>query len=406
MGRVAERAWAEVDLDAIAQNLRYAQVRVGRAVGIMAVVKADAYGHGAVPVAREAEARGAVALGVATAAEGIELREAGLELPVLVIGSCLEDEVGPAVRHGVSLSLSPCELYGPVVEAARRTGVAGLVHLLVDTGMSRDGVAPEAAAELAGHVADTPELRLEGTFTHLATSALADKSFCQEQLSRFNTVVGEMLARNIPTGRLHCASSAGLFTLPGSHFDMVRQGISLYGASPSGHVAAGADLAPAMSLKCRVLCVRQIAAGESVGYLRQFVAERPARLATLSMGYADGLRVARSNRGDVLINGRRAPLVGRVMMDCAVADVTHLPAVRAGDEVVVIGQSGRNRIAVDEVVNGYDSSAYEVFCALGRRVRRIYTRDGKPVVPAAPGERVSALSAPDAVPVSPETLTP
>lgn len=391
MGTIAERVWAEIDLAAIAQNLRYAQARVGGSVGVMAVVKANAYGHGAVEVAREAERQGARALGVATPAEGIELRRAGLGLPIVVIGSCLEDEIEPAVEHGVSLSLSPGEVFWPIAEAAKKLGRCAHVHLLIDTGMSRDGLPPDAALELAEHVADTAQLHLEGTYSHLATSAGRDKTFCHEQLDRFNRAISEMLDRDIDPGLIHCASSSGLFTLPSAHFDMVRQGLTLYGVAPTAHVASSADLVPSMSVKSRVIAVRDIGAGESVGYMRHFTAERPTRVATVPMGYADGLRLTEPNRGAVLINGRRAPVVGRMMMDCVVVDVTSLPSVRLGDEAVVIGKSGRNEISAVEVAEWCDSSPYEVFCSLGRRVRRIYTRNGKRIIPrdaAAERERV------------------
>jgi len=407
MGTVTERVWAEIDLDAIARNLRYAQARVGGSVGVMAVVKANAYGHGAVDVALEAERQGAKALGVATPAEAIELRSAGLELPIVVVGSCLEQEIEPSIENGVSLSLSPGEVFWPIAEAAKKLGRSAHVHLLVDTGMSRDGLAPDAAIELAEHVADTPELHLEGTYSHLATSAGLDKSFCHEQLGRLNRVIAELLARDVNPGMIHCASSSGLFTLPSSHFDMVRQGLTLYGAAPTEHVASSADLVPAMSVKSRVIAIRDVAPGESVGYSRFFTAERPTRVATVPMGYADGLRLTEPNRGMVLINGRRAPVAGRMMMDCVVVDVTSLPTIRLGDEVVVIGKSGRNEITVAQVAEWCDSSPYEVFCSLGRRVRRICTRGGKPIIPAeavAARERVIEVTAP--VPEPAEPLTP
>ena len=400
MGRVAERVWAEIDLDAIAHNLRFAQVRVGRSVGILAVVKTDAYGHGAVQVGAEAERQGARALGLATPGEAIELREAGIRLPVVVIGSCLEEEIEAAVENDVSLSLSPGEVFWPIVEAARKLGKCAHVHLLVDTGMSRDGLTPERALELAEHVADTPEVHLEGTYTHLATASLPDKSFCHEQLDRFNQVVGELLSRNIHPGLIHCANSSGLFTLPSSHFDMVRQGITLYGLAPSEAVEPEVDLLPAMSVKSRVIAIKEIGPGDSVGYFRQFVADRPTRIATISMGYADGLRPGLSNKGHVLINGRRAPLAGRVMMDCAVADVTSLPSMRIGTEVTIVGKSGHNRITVKDLAQLADASPYEILCSLGRRTRRIYTRGGKRAIlpgqalrpaPLADSESRSAL---------------
>jgi alanine racemase len=390
MGAVTERVWAEIELGAVSQNFNYAQVRVGGSVGVMAVVKSNAYGHGAVPVAHELERQGVKAFGVATAEEGIELREAGISLPVVIIGSCFEGEIEPALTHGLSLSLSPGEIFWPIVETAKKLDVTAHVHLLVDTGMSRDGLTPEASLELAEHLAETPQIHLEGTYTHLATSMEADKSFCHEQLGRFNDVVSELFSRNIHPGILHSASSGGLFTLPSSHFDMVRQGISLYGMTPSAHVAEEADLTPAMTIKSRVMAIKEIGEGQSVGYLRQFVAKRPTRLATVSMGYADGLRVAMSNKGSVLINGRRAPVVGRVMMDCIVVDVTRLPSVRVGDEVVVIGKSGRNRIRAEEVADLCETSPYEIMCLLGRRVKRIYSRDGKRVI--MPGQALPKAS--------------
>ena len=362
----------------------------------MAVVKSNAYGHGAPEVAREVEAAGAKALGVAAPGEAVELRQAGVRLPIVVLGSCFEAEIEAAVAHGVSLSLSPGEVFWPIVEAATRLGRTAHVHLLVDTGMSRDGLGSDAAVELAEHIEDTPLIHLEGTYTHLATSLLPDKSFCHEQLYRFNRVVAELLARDINPGWLHCASSGGLFTLPSSHFDLVRQGITLYGVAPSEQVAAEGDLAPAMTVKSRVIAQREIERGESVGYLRQFVARRRTRLATIAMGYADGLRIAMSNKGQALINGRRVPLVGRVMMDCVVADVTRLPGLRLGDEVVFIGKSGRHEITTAEVAELIGTTPYEVLCCLGRRVRRVYTRGGKralePAPAAAPAEPQHAPS--------------
>lgn len=391
MGRIIQRAWAEVDLGAIERNFRYAQVRVGDSVGILAVVKSNAYGHGAVQVAHEVARCGARALGVATPSEAIELRRAGITLPILVLGSCFETEVEAAVEHGVSLSLSPGEVFWPIVEAARKLGKKARVHLLVDTGMSRDGLPPDEAIELAQHIADTVEVELEGTYSHLATASMSDKSFCHEQLRSFSRVISEMLARNISPGLIHCANSGGLFTLPSAHFDMVRQGITLYGLAPSAHVAAEADMVPAMSVKSRVIAVKEIAAGESVGYLRGFVAERRTRLATFSMGYADGLRLALSNKGSVLINGHRARIAGRVMMNCTVADVTRLPSVRVGDEVIIIGKSGRHEIAATELAELCDSSPYEVLCAFGQHTERIYLRNGKRVLAASgrsPAQRI------------------
>ncbi|MFO7898745.1 MAG: alanine racemase [Planctomycetota bacterium] len=401
MGTVAERVWAEVDLAAIAHNLRYAQVRVGQSVGVMAVVKSDAYGHGAAEVGHAAVANGASALGVATVAEAIELRDAGLRVPILVLGSCFREEIVPAFDRGVSLSISPGELFWPMVEAAEALDRAANVHLLVDTGMSRDGVPAEEAVELAEHIEVTPRLHLEGTYTHLATASLADKGFCREQLTRFNHVIEELLSRGIHPGRIHAANSSALFTLRSAHFDMVRQGLTLYGLAPSEHVEREIDVIPAMSVRSRVIAVKQIDAGESVGYGRDFVAARPTRLATVAMGYADGLRIRPSGRGRVLINGRSVPLAGRVMMDCAVADVTGLPGVQIGDPVTILGKSGRQRIGAEELAERTASTVYQVVCSFGHRVGRTYVRSGKRAVlpDRAPGLHLPEPSHPDRPPI-------
>ncbi len=397
MGTVAERVRAEIDLDAITHNLRYAQVRVGGSVGVMAVVKADAYGHGAVEVAHAAVSGGAAALGVATVAEAVELRDAGLRVPIVVIGSCLREEIAPAFGRGISLSVSPGELFWPMVEEAESLGGSSAVHLLVDTGVSRDGVSPEEALELAEHIELSPALHLEGTYTHLATASLADKSFCHEQLDRFGRLIDQMLSRDIQPGRIHAANSGALFTLRSSHFDMVRQGITLYGLAPSDHVAGEVDLVPAMSVVSRVIAVKEIEPGESVGYGRGFVARRPTRLATVPMGYADGLRVPPAGRGHVLISGRSVPLVGPVMMDSSVADVTDLPGVRIGDPVVVMGQSGRQRITAADIAERTGSTVYQVVCGFGRRVRRTYIRNGRRAVLP---DRAGGLGLPEATDAS------
>jgi alanine racemase len=373
MAELHDRVWAEVDLGAIARNLRLAQLRVGGAVGVMAVVKSNAYGHGAIEVGRAAAAAGARALGVATVTEAVGLREAGIDIPVVVLGSCLEAEIEPAVAHGVSLSLSPREVLWPIVEAARKLGRTAPVHLLIDTGMSRDGVGPDEALDLADLIDGTDELRLEGTYTHLATSLAPNKAFCHDQLGRFRGVIETLRDRAVDTGLVHSASSGGLFTLPASHFDMVRQGITLYGVAPSDQIERTADLEPAMTVKTRVMSVRSVVRGESIGYERLYVAERSCRVATLAMGYADGLRLGLSNKGRVLISGREAPIVGRVMMDCTVVDITSVPGVAPGDEAVVIGRSAAREITAREVAGLCGTSPYEILCGLGPRVRRVYT---------------------------------
>lgn len=381
MGKITERAWAEVDLSAITHNLRYAQVRIGGSVGVLCVCKADSYGHGAVAVAREVQESGAKAVGVATIEEGVILRQHGVRLPIIIIGSCYDDEVEAAVEHNISLSLSPPDVFLKVAEAAKKLNKIANVHLLIDTGMSRDGVLPEAALELAEQVAETPGVQIEGTYTHLATAWMPDKTYCHEQLGRFKSVISQMLMKNINPGIVHCANSGGIFTLDMSHFDMVRQGITLYGVPPTEQIASNSDLIPALSVKARVMAVKDVPSGKSIGYLREYIAPHDTKSATISMGYADGLRLSMTHGGYFLINGRKVPIIGRVMMDCCVVDVTSVPGVKVGDEVVVIGKSGRNKISPRDISLLCDSSPYEIMCGIGKRVKRHYFRDGHPVNP-------------------------
>jgi alanine racemase len=365
-------AEAVVDLCAIAQNLRAIRGVLHPATQLLAVVKANAYGHGCLEVARSLVAAGADHLGVACVEEGIALRLAGVQLPILVMGPTLPD----AAEEILEYQLDPvvCDL--PVAErlshVAKQAGRPIRVHLEVDTGMARLGVSPGEAPAYGAKLAGLPGLRLEGLMSHFASAEADELASAQEQLARFLEVDRALRAAGLLAARRHMANSAGLLALPDSHFEMVRPGILLYGYAPSPRLGAGLALRPALTLRTRIAALRDVPPGQGVSYGHTFVAPRALRLATLPLGYADGVRRALSNRGEVLVRGRRAPIVGRVCMDMTVVDVSAIPGTAVGDEVVLIGRQGDAAITADEVAAAAGTISYEVLAGIGPRVPRLY----------------------------------
>ncbi len=365
---------ARIDLGALRSN--YAEV-ARRAAGRepIAVVKADAYGHGAVPVAHALAEAGCRRFAVLSVAEAAELRDAGIDAPVLVLAG-VHDE-GEA-ETALSLGLHPvvhhreqCEL---LAEASRvRQAVLG-VHVEVDTGMRRMGVPPAEAVALLGEVAASSHLALDGTFTHYARADEADPAPCLEQLEAFRAVLDEARAAGIDPGLVHVANSAGVLAgsvladpLPEER--AVRPGLALYGASPAAHLDVA--LEPVMTLATEIVALRAVRAGEGVGYGAEFRAEKDTHVATLAIGYADGVPIATGNRGGVLIRGRRHPIVGRVSMDYVGVDVGDAP-VALGDEAVLFGAGAGGRLPVEEAAAAAGTIAYELLVRVGGRVPRIY----------------------------------
>ncbi len=369
--------WVEVDLDAVERNVRRVRAWVGRAVGVFAVVKADAYGLGALPVARAALAGGASGLAVARVSEGRALRAAGIEAKILVLTGVPTEELAEAVEAELALSLADRAPLPALRVAAYRAGKRAVVHLALDTGLTRYGGDPNEIEALAEAIASDPAIRLDGLYTHFASADETD-GFLEEQLARFHRVRLrlERLGHVIP--HYHAANTAATLRIPAAHLDLVRLGIGLYGAGVGAADPAAPRLELAVQLRARVLRVMEVSEGTTVGYGRTFRCPGPTRLALVGAGFADGVPRALSNRGVVLIGGQRAPLVGRVSMDQCVADVTALGAVEPGDEAVFYGVQGNTSLSPDEVAQAADTNVHELFCRIGARVPRIYRRQARP----------------------------
>jgi len=367
--------WAEVDLGAVRHNVSRlaALARPGQ---LCAVVKANGYGHGAVPVARAAIEGGATWLGVALVEEGVELRDGGVEVPILVLSEPPLD----AMDEVVGRRLTPTLYTEPGIEAAAKAVAdAGVdyrlnVHVKVDTGMHRVGAAPEAALGLADAVNRRPDLRLAALWTHLAVADEPDNEFTAQQLERFERVRLTLQRRGVLPDLVHAANSAGLIAHPASRYNFVRCGIAIYGIDPDPALAGRVDLHPAMSLKARVSYVKEVPAGDRISYGLRYAVGDHSVVATVPAGYADGItRRLSAVGGEVLVGGRRQVIAGTVTMDQFMVDCGPDADVAAGDEVVLIGRQGDEEIAAQEWADLLETIAYEVVCGIGPRVPRQYT---------------------------------
>ena len=375
---VSRPAWAEVDLGALRHNVAVLLERCAPAA-LCAVVKADGYGHGAVAVARAALEAGATWLAVALVEEGQALRAAGVTAPVLL----LSEPPPEAMATALAARLTPT-LYTPAgVAAAARAGAGRApvgVHLKVDTGMHRVGADPADAVALAAAVAEARGLRLDGLWTHLAVADDPDEdAYTAGQLARFEAVRDALTAAGIRPPVLHAANSAGTLAHPGARYDLVRCGIAVYGHAPGPALAGCADLRPVLSLKARVSLVRELPAGERLSYGRRYaVAEPGTVVATVPLGYADGVtRRLSAVGGEVLLGGRRRPMAGTVTMDQLMVDCGRDGTVEVGDEVVLLGRQGTQEITADEWAGRLDTISYEVLCGIGARVPRLTAHEGQ-----------------------------
>lgn len=373
-------AWAEVDLDAIRSNLATIRRVIPAHTKILLTVKADAYGLGAVPIARAVAEEGGVAmLGVATLDEGIELRRAGIQLPILVLSPALADGAGLVERFDLTATVCDLEFARALSEAAARRNKRARVHVEVDTGMGRTGVARADAVVFVAKLRELPAIEIEGLFTHFPVSNERDDAFTRVQVEAFLGVRRELSAMGIDVPIAHAANSAAVLDAPYSHLGMVRPGLAVYGFPPYEPLPPNAPIRPAMELKTRVLQVRALEPGESVSYGRTHRIERSARIAAIGIGYGHGYSRLLSNRGGVLIRGRRWPIVGRVTMDTTMVDVTGGESVVPGDEVVLFGRQGSAELRLEEVAVWQETINYEVTCGIGRRVARVYLRGGREI---------------------------
>ncbi len=369
--------WATVDLAALAHNYDLIKARVAPRCGIMAMVKADAYGHGAVQVSRALEKRGVRALGVATVEEGLELRDAGIKTEIIVMGG-LMGMGSPASKKMVEANLTPVINSSGVLESldadARATGRKIPVHLKIDTGMSRLGVRPESLDHLLGKIKQCPHLRVEGVMTHLAEADVADVSARQMNIFMASR---EKIEQTIGAIKVwHIANSMAVLRgepvdVPGASEVWVRPGLALYGDC-NGCNFAKETLRPVMGLMSKAVLLKRVPAGARVSYGGTFTTKRQSRLAIVPIGYADGYPWALSNKASVLIRGQRAPVVGRVTMDMIVVDITEVDGVAVGDEVVLLGVQGNERITLHELASLAGTITYEILCGISKRMPRVY----------------------------------
>lgn len=365
---------AEVNLAALRHNLRVVKQAAGAAPP-WAVLKADAYGHGSKAVARTLERAGCSGVCVALLEEAIELREAGIRVPILVMGGYYGRAWGEILRHELTPVVYDAGQIEAIAEEVRYSSAEAVgIHIKLDTGMGRLGAMPRDLAALAAALKTRPEVRFDGLMTHLACADAGDPASLDDQLDLFDALAGELAQLGLVPKLKHAANSAALLGHPRTHYDMVRPGIALFGVQPVSESAPG--LRPVMRVRTEVVAVRDLAKGQSVGYGWTWKAPRPSRIATIPIGYADGLTRLASNRGSVLIRGGRAPVVGTVSMDLTMVDITDLPDVAVGDEVVVMGTQkgprGEDAITAEEIARLNGTIPWEVMTNISRRVPRFY----------------------------------
>ncbi len=360
--------WAEIDLSALRHNISVIKNHIAEGARFCAVVKADAYGHGAVVVAREAVAMGADYLAVAVLSEAAELRHAGFTTPILVLGATQFEEADSVVDLGATQAVFSVEAARALSEAAVRRGVRAKVHLAVDTGMGRIGVRPEEAGETAAAIAALPNIELEGMFSHFALADAIDKSFAKEQFSRFQKAMDGVKAKGVEIPICHIANSAAILDMPETHLDMARAGIILYGLCPSDEVGHAAGLRQVMSVKARLTHVKTLRAGETISYGCTFRAAKDIRVGTLPLGYADGYTRLYAGKAKVELHGKLLPIVGRICMDQCMVELTGAKAV-VGDTVTIMGGDA---LTADALASWLGTINYEVVCMFSPRVPRVY----------------------------------
>ncbi len=366
---IKRNVWAEVDLSAIGHNIKETKKVLQPDTKLCAVVKANAYGHGAVPVAKAAIEAGADFLAVAMTQEALELRLAGVDVPILILGALTPGHEETVVEYNMSQTVPDLKSAEILSAAAVKRGKIAKIHLVVETGMNRIGCKVSEAGNLAEAVVALPNVELEGVFSHFAKADAEDKTYMQRQYDVFAEAIKNIEAKGICVPIKHIANSAAITEAPEVHMDMVRQGITLYGLWPSSEVKRNLHYQPVMSLKAQVVFVKEVPAGEKIGYGCTYETTRTTKVATLPLGYADGISRKLSNRGYVSIRGCKAPIVGRVCMDQMMVDITDIPDVTEGDEAIIFGG---NEISIDTVAEWMETINYEVLCLLSDRIPRRY----------------------------------
>ena len=374
------RVYAKIDLDAIAYNMEQMKKRLGGDAQLIAVVKTDGYGHGAIPIAEMFEDT-AYVWGYATASldEAMVLRDAGIQKPILVLGCVFPDQYEDMVRYKIRAAVYTYEMAKGMSEAAARLGSNAIFHIKLDTGMGRIGFPiSEESVECIERISKLEHVVLEGMFTHFAKADETDKTYTKMQHEKFVWMQRALLERAIEIPYLDCDNSAGIIDFPDLKHDLARAGISLYGMYPSDEVNQQViDLKPALELISHISFVKEVEAGTAISYGGTFVAPKKMRVATIPVGYGDGYPRSLSNKADVLIRGKRARILGRVCMDQFMVDVTDIPKAAFMDQVILVGADGEEHISVEELSELSGRFPYEFVCCLSKRIPRVYTRDGK-----------------------------
>ncbi len=356
-----------VDLGAIEHNVAAARGLVGPDVEILAVVKADAYGHGAVRAAQACERAGAAALGVALVQEGVELRRAGISLPILIQTLADSGEIDAIIENKLMPTVASLDFARELSRRAEAAGATVDVHADIDTGMGRIGFEPESAVEQIAEVNRLPSLRLDGLYTHFSNSEIEDDPWTLRQLETFREVAKCLAQADVRPPRLHAANSGGVINYPAAHLTLVRPGLMLYGVYPGPGLEEKVALRPAMRFETRIAFLKEIEKGAPLGYGRGFIAPGPMRVATANVGYADGYPWRLSNVASALVRATRAPVVGRVSMDQLLLDVSSVPDVAIGDTITLMGSDGDERISADDLAGWAGTISYEILCGVGKR---------------------------------------
>jgi len=364
--------YATVNLAALAHNLSCITGYLSPSCKVLAIVKANAYGHGVVAIAQALASQGVGRFAVASLDEGIELRQAGLSAPILILGALFEEQIADLVAHRLTPVVSDGRILPALAKATRAQPSPYQIHLKVEPGMGRLGLSMEELPTLLDNQILRSPLQIEGVMTHLADADGEDEVFTERQLGAFHAMLEQIRLRGLTLPLVHAANSAAIIRFPEAHFSLVRPGIMLYGYHTLPDSVPAPDLTPVLSLRTTIAQLRTIPQGGTVSYNRTFVAKRPTRIAVLPIGYADGYSRLLSNRGCVLIQGKRAPIVGLVCMDMIMVDVTDLASVQIGETVTLIGQQGAESIWADEVAGWIGTIPYEVLCGIGSRVPCLY----------------------------------
>ncbi len=372
--------WAEIDLDKLAHNMREIR-RVARSENIIAVVKADAYGHGAVDVAPVLLKNGANRLAVAVQSEAVELRRSGIECPIMILGFTPPNLIDNLLKYDIEQTVFSYKFASKLSRMAQKKNKVARIHIAVDTGMGRIGYLPnEESAEEVYNISKLPNIIIEGVFCHFSTADEKDKTYTYEQVKKYDAFYEKLKEKKVYIKMRHIANSAAIIDLPETHYEAVRPGIITYGYYPSGEVnKENINLKPVMTLKTNIVHIKTLPAGEYVSYGRKYKTEKESIIATLPIGYADGYSRLLFQKGKVILRGKFAPVIGKICMDQCMIDVTEIDGARIGDEVILIGEDENNKFTADTIAELIGTINYEVICMIGKRVPRVYVSEGRVV---------------------------